>query len=224
MAPTDSGSGHPPHGAGGDDPSKTGEVTVWLARLRAGDRSALDRLVPLLYDELRRLARARLRGERSGHTLETTALVHEAYFRLLDQRRIVAADRLDFFAVASNTMRRVLIDHARARRRLKRGGGAGAVPLDEVAELLSDRAAGEALAVDAALARLEQDAPRAARVVEMRIFGGLTSDEIATVLAVSTKTVQRDWEAGRAWLRKEIRGDQAETVVRSGDGKTPSKE
>lgn len=197
-------------------------MTRCLARLREGDRAALDQLVPLLYDELRRLARERLRGERPGHTLETTALVHEAYFRLLDQRRIEAGDRLDFFAVASNTMRRVLIDHARARRRQKRGGGAEAVPLDDVEGLLSERAAEEALAVDAALDRLAVDSPRAARVVELRIFGGLTLEEIATVLDVSAKTVQRDWEAARAWLRKEIRGElPADGDVRVTGRKSP---
>jgi len=207
MASSNREPGHPPGDPAADPRASGGEVTRCLARLREGDRAALDQLVPLLYDELRRLARERLRGERPGHTLETTALVHEAYFRLLDQRRIEAGDRLDFFAVASNTMRRVLIDHARARRRQKRGGGAEAVPLDEVEGLLSERAAEEALAVDAALDRLAADSPRAARVVELRIFGGLTLDEIATVLDVSAKTVQRDWEAARAWLRKEIRGE-----------------
>jgi RNA polymerase sigma factor (TIGR02999 family) len=218
MAPSNREAGHPP----ADPRASGGEVTHWLARLRDGDRAALDRLVPLLYDELRRLARERLRGERPGHTLETTALVHEAYFRLLEQRRIDAGDRLDFFAAASNTMRRVLIDHARARKRLKRGGGAEAVPLDDVEGLLSERAAEEALAVDAALDRLAADSPRAARVVELRIFGGLTLEEIATVLEVSSKTAQRDWEAARAWLRKEIRGELPGIGdVRDAAGKTP---
>lgn len=222
MASSNSDPGHPAGGPAGDPRASDGEVTRWLARLRDGDRAALDRLVPLLYDELRRLARERLRGERPGHTLETTALVHEAYFRLLEQRRIDAGDRLDFFAVASNTMRRVLIDHARARKRQKRGGGAEAVPLDDVPGLLSDRAAEEALAVDAALDRLAADSPRAARVVELRIFGGLTLEEIATVLAVSSKTAQRDWEAARAWLRKEIRGGlPGDGDVRDAGRKTP---
>lgn len=222
MASSNSDPGHAAGEPAGDPRASDGEVTRWLARLRDGDRAALDRLVPLLYDELRRLARERLRGERPGHTLETTALVHEAYFRLLEQRRIDAGDRLDFFAVASNTMRRVLIDHARARKRQKRGGGAEAVPLDDVPGLLSDRAAEEALAVDAALDRLAADSPRAARVVELRIFGGLTLEEIATVLAVSSKTAQRDWEAARAWLRKEIRGGlPGDGDVRDAGRKTP---
>jgi RNA polymerase sigma factor (TIGR02999 family) len=222
MAPSHREPGHPSADPAADPRASGGEVTRCLARLREGDRAALDLLVPLLYDELRRLARERLRGERPGHTLETTALVHEAYFRLLEQRRIDAGDRLDFFAVASNTMRRVLIDHARARKRQKRGGGAEAVPLDDVPGLLSDRAADEALAVDAALDRLAADSPRAARVVELRIFGGLTLEEIATVLDVSAKTVQRDWEAARAWLRKEIRGElPGDGDVRDSARKTP---
>lgn len=222
MASSDPRPGHSRRGTSDDPRASDGEVTRWLARLRDGDRAALDRLVPLLYDELRRLARERLRGERPGHTLETTALVHEAYFRLLEQRRIDAGDRLDFFAVASNTMRRVLIDHARARKRHKRGGGADAVPLDDVEGLLSERAAEEALAVDAALDRLAADSPRAARVVELRIFGGLTLEEIATVLDVSSKTAQRDWEAARAWLRKEIRGElPGDGDVRDPARKTP---
>ncbi len=213
MATSDTPTGHPPREPPGTPPGGEGEVTHWLGRLRQGDRAALDRLVPLLYDELRRLARERLRGERAEHTLETTALVHEAYFRLLGQRRIDAGDRLAFFAAASNTMRRVLIDYARARRRDKRGGGVAPVPLEDVEGLLSERAAEEALAVDAALERLAREAPRAARVVELRIFGGLTLEEIAVLLAISTKTVQRDWEAARAWLRKEIRGDAAPADV-----------
>ena len=199
-------SGHRSAEGGAHRPSTAGEVTRWLEQLSSGDPGALDRLVPLLYDELRRLARQRLRGERPGHTLQTTALVHEAYLRLIGQHRIGAADRLEFFAVASNTMRRVLIDHARARRRQKRGGGATVLPLEAASgEILSDGAAEEALAVDAALDRLAHDSPRAARVVELRIFGGLTLDEIGQLLHVSSKTVQRDWEAARAWLRKEIR-------------------
>jgi len=182
-----------------------GEVTIWLARLRDGSPEALDRLVPLLYDDLRRLARQRLRSEREGHTLDTAALVNEAYLRLVGQRRVSAGDRSEFFAAASRTMRRVLVDYARARRRAKRGGGVEPLPLDAVAEFLSERVADETLALDAALARLESAHPRAAQVVELRFFGGLTLDEAAGVLGVSGKTVQRDGEAAMAWLRKEVR-------------------
>jgi RNA polymerase sigma factor (TIGR02999 family) len=181
-----------------------GAVTRGLAELAAGSPGALERLVPLLYDDLRRLARQRLRGEREGHTLGTTALVHEAYLRLAAHRRLGAEDRAGFFAAASNTMRRVLVDYARARRRAKRGAGEAPVPLAEVASFLSDRAAAETLALDDALTRLEAANPRAARVFEQRLFGGLALEEIAVALGVSTKTVQRDWEAARAWLRKEV--------------------
>ncbi len=182
-----------------------GEITVWLGRLRDGSPEALDRLVPLLYEDLRRLARQRLRAERTGHTLDTTALVNEAYLRLVDQRRIAAGDRSEFFAAASRTMRRVLVDYARARQRAKRGGGVAPVPLAAVEEFLSEKAADETLALDEALARLEQVQPRAARVVELRFFGGLTLAEAAELLGVSAKTVQRDGDAAMAWLRKEVR-------------------
>jgi RNA polymerase sigma factor (TIGR02999 family) len=184
----------------------SGEVTVWLARLRDGAPDALDRLVPLLYEDLQRLARQRLRSERPEHTLDTAALVNETYLRLVDQRQIEARDRSEFFAAASRTMRRVLVDYARARQRLKRGGGAESVPLEVVAEFLSDNAAEETLALDEALSRLEATQPRAARVVELRFFGGLTLGETASLLGLSTKTVQRDGDAAMAWLRKEVRG------------------
>lgn len=164
-------------------------------------------MVALLYDELRLLARQRLRDERSEHTLDTTALVHEAYLRLFQQQALDARTRADFFAIASNTMRRVLVDYARARRRQKRGGGQPMVPLDEVAPFLTDRAAEEALGIDDALERLRAMEPRAVKVVEMHFFGGLTLAEIAGLLDLSEKTVQRDWQAARAWLRKEIRAD-----------------
>lgn len=184
--------------------SHYGAITRGLAELAAGSPGALERLVPLLYDDLRRLARQRLRGERDGHTLGTTALVHEAYLRLAAHRRLGAEDRAGFFAAASNTMRRVLVDYARTRGRAKRGAGEVPVPLDDVAAFLSDRAAEETLALDEALSRLEAAHPRAARVFEQRLFGGLAVEEIAAALAVSSKTVQRDWEAARAWLRKEV--------------------
>jgi RNA polymerase sigma factor (TIGR02999 family) len=183
-----------------------GEVTRWLEGVRRSEPGALDRVVGLLYDELRRLARQRLRGERTAHTLDTTALVHEAYLRLFREPRIDASTRGDFFAIASNTMWRVLVDYARARRRQKRGGGEAPVPLEEVEPFLTDRAAEEVLELDAALSRLRAMQPRAAGVVEMHFFGGLTLEEIGAHLGVSVKTVQRDWQAARAWLRKEVAG------------------
>ncbi|MCC6165480.1 MAG: sigma-70 family RNA polymerase sigma factor [Acidobacteria bacterium] len=193
-----------------DDPPVTwprdtaGEVTLALQAWRDGAPGALDRLVPLLYQDLRRLARQRLRSERDAHTLGTTALAHEAYIRLSSQRHLQPADRDAFFAAVSNTMRRVLVDHARARRRVKRGDGVSPVPLDEVEPLLPEHAIDETLALDAALTRLAATFPRAATIFEQRLFGGLTNDEVAQAIGVSPKTAQRDWEAARAWLRKEI--------------------
>lgn len=167
-------------------------------------RRPVDEVVPQLYDELRRLARAHLRRERAGHTLGTTALVHEAYVRLTGHAGLAADDRTRFFAVASNTMRRVLVDYARERQRLKRGGGAAAVSLDEVEPFLSEDEAEELLALDDALDRLAALNPRAASVVQHRFFGGFTLEETASLLDVSLKTVQRDWLAASAWLRKEV--------------------
>lgn len=186
------------------DAPDAGAITRGLAALRAGDAGALERLVPLLYDDLRRLARGRMRDEREGHTLDTTALVHEAYLRLANERQLTVHDRAEFFAAASNAMRRILVDYARARQRHKRGGGQVPVPLDDAEPFLSSRAVDETLALDDALSRLEATNIRAARIFEQRLFGGLSVEEIAESHGVSTKTVSRDWEAARAWLRKEI--------------------
>lgn len=166
-----------------------------------------DALVPLVYHELRRLARRHLRAERQGHTLRTTALVHEAYLRLAEQHSLAGGERTQFFAAASTTMRRVLVDYARSHNRLKRGGGTEPVALDEVAELLTDEDCDELVALDDALDRLNLMNPRAATVVQNRFFGGLSLDETAELLGVSPKTVQRDWIAARAWLRKEVAHD-----------------
>lgn len=189
-------------------PSET-SVTECLARLREGESGALDRLLPLIYDELRVLAGRQLRDERTGHTLGATALVHEAYVRLAERDALSAKDRSHFFAIAAQSMRRVLIDHARARRRQKRGLGQEAVPLEAVEGLLSEQAADELLALDDALDRLASASPRAALVVERRFFAGLTLQETAESLETSLKTVQRDWTQARAWLRKEIAADLA---------------
>jgi len=182
-----------------------GEVTLALRELRAGSGEAFDRVVSALYDDLRRLAHNRLQGERDGHTLGTTGLVHEAYLRLLDQRLLRPDDRNQFLAAASNTMRRVLVDYARTRNRQKRGGGVPMVPLELVEPFLGEREAVEMIELDDALTRLEASQPRAAQVFELRAFGGLRVDEIAALLEVSTKTVGRDWASARAWLRKEVR-------------------
>jgi RNA polymerase sigma factor (TIGR02999 family) len=181
-----------------------GELTVWLRRLQGGDAGALDQVVRILYDELRAVARGRLRSEREGHTLSATALVNEAYLRLAHEHRLPADSRTQFLAVASNVMRRVLVDYARARSRIKRGSGAERVPLEDVEPFLTDAEADEVLALEAGLIRLAEASPRAAQVVELRFFSGLTVSEISEHLGLSEKTVQRDWAAARAWLRKEI--------------------
>jgi RNA polymerase sigma factor (TIGR02999 family) len=175
-----------------------------LARLRGGDDEALDRLVPMLYDELRGLARRLLGNERLDHTLTPTALVHEAYLRLSNERRIGVADRGEFFAVAATAMRRILVDSARRRNRAKRGGDGERVALDAVDSWMSDDEADELLALDVALEILGEGSPRARQVVELRIFAGLTLEETAVALAVNEKTVRRDWQLARAWLRREL--------------------
>ncbi len=183
------------------------DLGLQLRLLADGDAAALDRVIRILYDELRTLARARLRSERPEHTLGVTALVNEAYLRLARQNRIAAESRTQFFAVASKTMRRVLVDYARTRKRAKRGGDAERVPLEDVEQFLSDGEADELLALEDALVRLAEANARAAEVVEHRFFSGLTVEEIAEIQGVSSKTVQRDWIAARAWLRKEVARD-----------------
>jgi RNA polymerase sigma-70 factor (ECF subfamily) len=181
------------------------DVTQWLRQMSDGDSAALDRVVGLLYDELRAMARSRLADERKGHTLSATAVVNEVYLKLARQHRIAAPDRTRFLAVAANTMRRVLVDYARTRRRAKRGGGEAHVPLEDAEHLvLSDTEADEVLALDAALTRLAEINPRGAEVVQQRFYAGLSLEDTAALLGVSTKTIQRDWIAARAWLRKEV--------------------
>jgi RNA polymerase sigma factor (TIGR02999 family) len=190
----------------------SGQVTRFLAEWRAGDAHAVERLVPLLYDELRQLARRQLRRESVAHTLSATALVNEVYLRLLRQRQLSAVDRDGFLAIAGATMRRVLVDHARARLRLKRGGAQRPESLEEDPPLLTPLEVEEVLAIDAALERLARLDERARQVVECRIFGGLTLEETARVLDLSTKSVQRSWTAARAWLRKELGGRAIATL------------
>lgn len=184
-----------------------GEVTLLLHRLHEGDDEALERLMPLLYDELRILARKQLRSERPGHTLSTTGLVNEAYLKLVDQHQLRVEDRAHFFGIAANTMRRILVDYARARKRIKRGGGQQPISLEEAEHFLSDQEADEVLALDEALDRLTDINPRGGQVVNLRFFSGLTLEETAATLGVSVKTVQRAWIAARAWLRKEVAYD-----------------
>ncbi len=183
------------------------EVTELLLAWGQGDGSALDRLMPLVYDELRRLARIYMGRERDANVLQTTALVNEAYLRLVDSSRVRWQNRAHFFAVSSQLMRRVLVDLARARGRQKRGGGSIQVTLDE--ELVG--AAGQSadlVALDDALTALAGADERAARVVEMRFFAGLGNEEIAEALGVSPKTVKRDWAWARAWLLREMSGEE----------------
>jgi RNA polymerase sigma factor (TIGR02999 family) len=181
-----------------------GPITHWLTQLRAGEPQALDQLFPLIYDELKAVARGQLAREVTGHTMSPTALLHEAYVRLADRETLAPEDRRHFFAIVSQAMRRILIDHARARKRAKRGSGQVAIPLDEIEPLLNDTAVDELVALDDALDRLARSSPRAAEVVERRFFGNLTLEETADSLGVSLKTVQRDWMVARAWLRKEM--------------------
>lgn len=181
-----------------------GPVTLWLSRWSDGQREALDHILPELYDQLRQVARRHLRGEAPG-ALSATTVVHETYLRLLQQHRIQADDRQAFLGAAACVMRRVLVDHARRRKRAKRGSGAVLEPLDEATPaLLDDAEIDDVLALDDVLTRLQRLDARVAAVVEHRVFGGLTLDETAAALGVSAKTVQRDWITARAWLRKEL--------------------
>jgi RNA polymerase sigma factor (TIGR02999 family) len=180
-------------------------ITQLLKEWNAGDRRALDRLTPLVHDELRRQAARYLRRERPGHTLQTTALINEAYLRLIDAKDVRWQSRAHFFAIAANLMRRVLVEHARRRDAGKRGGSQVRVQLDE-ALAVADETDVDVLAVDEALDRLAAVDPQQARVVELRFFGGLSVEETARALGVSPKTVKRDWSVARAWLRREIGG------------------
>jgi RNA polymerase sigma factor (TIGR02999 family) len=188
------------------------EVTRLLLDWRDGDHAALDRLVPIVHGELRRLARHYMRGERDGHTLQTSALVNEAYMRLVDHTNIDWQNRAHFFGVAAQVMRRVLVDHARSRGYLKRGGGNRAVNLDDAAIPAMERAS-ELVALDDALTDLERFAPRKAQVVELRYFGGMTGEEIAEVLELSPATVQREWQAAKLWLLRALREPGGEAAV-----------
>lgn len=179
------------------------EVTRILLDWSGGDPEAPERLMPFVYDELRRLARAFLFKERGAHTLQPTALVHEAYLRLVDQRSVNWQNRAHFYGIAASMMRRVLIDHARAHAAEKRGGEAIHLSLDDVHLPLEQRAVG-LLDLDEALARLTEMDERKGKIVELRFFGGLSDEEVAEVLGVSTRTVLRDWKKARLWLFREL--------------------
>jgi RNA polymerase sigma factor (TIGR02999 family) len=183
-------------------PSPT-EITQLLVRWREGDETALDKLIPLVYTELRRLAGHYMHQERPGHTLQTSALINEAYLRLIDHKNINWENRAHFFGVAAQAMRRVLVDYARSRRYIKRGGDVQMVPLDEAA-LVSRQKAADLVALDDALASLARIDPRKSRVVELRYFGGLSVEEAAEVLGISQATVMREWSTAKAWLLRAV--------------------
>lgn len=180
------------------------EVTQLLVAWSDGDQAALEQLAPLVYKELHRLAKGYLQRERPGHTLQTTALVNEAYLRLIDWKQVHWQNRAHFFGVAAQLMRRILVDFARARHQEKRGGLARQVSLDEAAAVSVERVA-ELIALDEALNQLAAVDPRRSRMVELRFFGGLTEEETAEVLKVSPRTVRREWSLARAWLHRELR-------------------
>ncbi len=180
-----------------------GNVTQMLHDWSDGDREALDKLIPIVYAELRRQAARYLRRERPGHTLQTTALIHEAYLRLIDQRDVRWQNRAHFFAISAQLMRRILVDHARSRQAAKRGGSNVKLPLEE-AMIVSDGKEIDLVVLDEALERLAAIDPQQSRVVELRFFSGLSVEETAEVLGVSPRTVKRDWNVAKAWLRREI--------------------
>jgi RNA polymerase sigma factor (TIGR02999 family) len=191
--------------------SGSADISRLLKAWGTGDQTALDYLTPLVYDELRRMARRYMRRERAGNTLQTTALVHEAYLRLVDAKNVEFKDSVHFFALSAGMMRRILVDSARARASAKRGGRveqaahSEAVNLDDIADNVSQKSA-ELLALDEALQDLSRLDPRKARVIELRFFGGLSVDETAEVLSISPQSVMRDWKLARAWLNRELQG------------------
>jgi RNA polymerase sigma-70 factor, ECF subfamily len=184
------------------DPAST-NVTLLLKRYSNGDRDALAELIPQIYDRLRRLASSYLQRERSDHTLQTTALVHEAYLRLVDQKQVDWNNRNHFFAVAAQMMRRILVDHARKHHSFKRGGSFTRISLDEAA-VFSREQPQELIAVDALLTRLASLDPEGSRIVELRFFAGLSLEETAEVMGLSIAKVRRDWSVAKAWFAREL--------------------
>jgi RNA polymerase sigma factor (TIGR02999 family) len=187
-----------------DTPDSEG-VTRLFNEWQNGDQQALDSLIPLVYQELRTIAGRYLSRESSGHTLQSTALVHEAYFKLIGQRRVRWQNRAHFFGIAAQMMRRILIDHARHQSRDKRGGPAPTLSLDDAVATAGMETDVDLLALDEALTSLARIDPRGARIIELRFFSGLTLEETAEVVGISAGTVKRDWSAARAWLYREMR-------------------
>ncbi len=186
------------------DHSRAHDVTGLLLSWGQGDAAALDRLVPLLYDELRRVARGHLRREPHGHPLQATALVHEVFLRLVDVDRMTLKSRTHFFALSARLMRQILVDHARRQRADKRGGGATVISLDEAAPAAAQTSSVDVLALDEALDALSSFDVRQCRVVELRFFAGLNIPEAADALGVSTATVEREWAMAKAWLHQRL--------------------
>jgi RNA polymerase sigma factor (TIGR02999 family) len=189
------------------DPNSRATVTQLLIGYSKGDRSALDEMLPLVYNELKRLASYYLNREREGHTLQTTALVHEAYLRLVDQQQVNWKNRSQFLGLAAEMMRRILVNHARDRGVQKRGGDAKRVSLSLVGES-GDQPDIDLIAMDQALTQLSELDTRKGRIVELKFFGGMTTEETAEVLGISTATVEREWNHARAWLYRAISGTQ----------------
>jgi RNA polymerase sigma-70 factor (ECF subfamily) len=183
------------------------EISELLVAWSNGERAALDQLMPLVYDELRHIAHRYLGRERAGHTLQTTALVNEAYLKLVNEREMRWQNRAHFFAVAAQLMRMILVDYARSRNYVKRGGGAQRVSFDEALAVSQERA-GELIALDEALKTLAEMDERKSRVAELRFFGGLSVEETAEVLKVSSVTVMREWRLAKAWLHRELSKDE----------------
>lgn len=180
------------------------DVTILLAELTKGNKEAASKLIPMVYDELRRLADGYMRRERGDHTLQATALVHEAYLKLVEQRSVDWKSRAHFFGIAAQVMRRILVDHARGHLRGKRGAGLQEVPIDEALVFAPEQSL-ELVKLDEALERLTKLDPRQGKIVELRFFGGLTVDQTADLLGISPKTVKRDWSIAKAWLHGEVR-------------------
>jgi len=181
------------------------DVSGLLDQWSRGDPAALERLLPVIYDECRRIAARQIRGERRDHSLDSTALVHELYLRLIDQRRTTWESRAHFFGIAARLMRRILVDHARARHAEKRGGSTVFVSLDIASDEAVWKGAEDVLAINEALERLAARDPDQARIVELRFFAGLNVDETAHVLGCSSRTVKREWRLAKAWLHRELR-------------------
>ena len=195
----------------GTTPGVRSHVTGLLRRWGRGDHEALDRLMPLVYEELHRMASRYMTSERAGHTLQSTALVHEAYVRLIDQHLVDWQNRAQFFGLAAQAMRRILVDHARSRGRAKRGSDPPRVAMDTVDAIAAPDgvAVEDAVAIDVALNRLHTIDPGQAQIVELRFFGGLTVEETAEVLSLSPRTVKREWAMARAWLHRELAGSRS---------------